>query len=83
MSNLNTVDPSALETVTGGARILSGSSLNNNNNFLLQSTVNSLHDLTRGLRNQSSGLFGGGNLFGGNGFFTALLFSRLLGPRSF
>jgi hypothetical protein len=83
MSNLNTVDPNALETVTGGARILSGSSLNNNNNFLLQSTVNSLHDLTRGLRSQNSGPFGGSSLFGGNGLVTALLFSRLLGPRPF
>jgi hypothetical protein len=75
MSNLNTVDPIALETVTGGV-VLAGST-NTNNNFLLQQTVNSLHDLTRSFHQQNQGLFGGG----GNGFLTALLFSRLLGPR--
>lgn len=75
MSNLNTVDLNALETVTGGARILSGSSLTNNN-YLAQ-TVQSLNDTVHGIaRQQNQGLFGGGN-----SLVTALLFSRLLGPR--
>ena len=82
MSNLNAIDPNALETVTGGARILNGAPTSLNNNYLAQ-TVWSLNDAIRGIaRQQNKGLFGG-NLFGGNGFLTALVFSRLFGPRPF